>query len=100
MLAVLSAEVVLRADDGEAGAVRAMGGQIRAAFVFTIEPDRIAGTDIIMDPSHLAAPDVTIGCVVPRPLSGLAGWPNSAAPCIVPDRDGARTQESADQSLS
>jgi hypothetical protein len=61
LLAVLSAEVVLRADDGEAGAVRAMGGQIRAAFVFTIEPDRIAGTDIIMDPSHLAAPDVTIG---------------------------------------
>ncbi len=47
--------------DGEAGAVWAMGGEVRAAFVFTIEADRITGIDILMDPSHLAELDVTIG---------------------------------------
>jgi len=44
--------------DGEAGAVWTMRGQIRAVFVFTIERDRIAGIDLVMEPEHLAALDV------------------------------------------
>jgi RNA polymerase sigma-70 factor (ECF subfamily) len=40
--------------DGEAGAVWAMGGQVRAAFVFSIKGDKIAGIDVIMAPRHLA----------------------------------------------
>ncbi len=47
--------------DGEAGAVWAMGGQVRAAFVFTIEGGRIIGIDVIMDPGRLAELDVNIG---------------------------------------
>jgi len=46
--------------DGHAGAVWAMGGQIRAAFVFSIWGDKIIGIDIIMAPSQLAALRVTI----------------------------------------
>jgi RNA polymerase sigma factor (sigma-70 family) len=46
--------------DGEAGAVWAMGRQVRAAFVFTIERGRIAGIDLIMDPVHLAELEVRI----------------------------------------
>jgi RNA polymerase sigma factor (sigma-70 family) len=46
--------------DGEAGAVWAVGGHVRAAFVFTIELDQISGIDLIMDPSHLAELEVTI----------------------------------------
>jgi len=46
--------------DGEAGAVWAMGGQVRAAFVFTIMRDRITGIDLCMDPDHLAELDVKI----------------------------------------
>jgi RNA polymerase sigma factor (sigma-70 family) len=45
--------------DGEAGAVWAMRGQIRAAFVFTIERDRIARIELVMEPEHLAALDVS-----------------------------------------
>lgn len=47
--------------DGEAGAVWAMRGQIRAAFVFTIEHDRIAGIDLVMKPEHLADLEVRVG---------------------------------------
>ena len=47
--------------DGEPGAVWAMRGQVRAAFVFTIEDGRIAGIDLVMEPRHLAALDVRIG---------------------------------------
>jgi RNA polymerase sigma factor (sigma-70 family) len=46
--------------DGEAGAVWAPGGQVRAAFLFTIEEDRITAIDLVMDPGRLAALDVTI----------------------------------------
>ena len=44
--------------DGEAGAVWAMRGQVRAAFVFTIERGKVAGIDLIMDPQHLEELDV------------------------------------------
>lgn len=47
--------------DGEPGAVWAMHGQVRAAFTFTIERDRITEIDIIMDPEDLADFDVKIG---------------------------------------
>ena len=47
--------------DGEAGAVWAMGGQVRAAFLFTIEDGKIAGIDLVMDPAHLAELEVEIG---------------------------------------
>jgi RNA polymerase sigma factor (sigma-70 family) len=40
--------------DDQAGAVWAMGGQVRAAFVFSIRGDKIAGIDVIMAPTHLA----------------------------------------------
>lgn len=47
--------------DGEAGAVWAMGGQVRAAFLFTIQHDRIAEIDIVMRPEDLAGLDVETG---------------------------------------
>jgi RNA polymerase sigma-70 factor (ECF subfamily) len=40
--------------DGQAGAVWAIGGQVRAAFVFSIRGDKITGIDVIMAPWHLA----------------------------------------------
>lgn len=40
--------------DGEAGAAWAVGAQVRAAFLFTIERDKITGIDLIMNPGHLA----------------------------------------------
>jgi RNA polymerase sigma factor (sigma-70 family) len=46
--------------DGEAGAAWAMGGRILAAFVFTIEGDKIAGIDIVTEPARLAELDVKI----------------------------------------
>ncbi len=46
--------------DGEAGAVWSMGGQVRSAFVFTIERDKISGIDLIMDPERLAELDVRV----------------------------------------
>jgi RNA polymerase sigma-70 factor (ECF subfamily) len=46
--------------DGEPGAVWAVGGQVRAAFVFTIEVDRISAIEIIMDPTHLAELEVKV----------------------------------------
>ena len=39
--------------DGEPGAVWAMRGQVRAAFIFTIEGGKVAGIDLIMEPRHL-----------------------------------------------
>jgi RNA polymerase sigma-70 factor (ECF subfamily) len=46
--------------DGEPGAVWAVGGLVRAAFVFTIEGGKISAIDVIMDPGHLAELDVKI----------------------------------------
>ena len=45
---------------GEAGAVWAVGDQVRAAFLFTIERGTIAGIDVIMDRASLAELDVRI----------------------------------------
>jgi RNA polymerase sigma-70 factor (ECF subfamily) len=39
--------------DGEAGAVWAVGGQTRAAFVFIVENGRVAAIELIMDPARL-----------------------------------------------
>jgi RNA polymerase sigma factor (sigma-70 family) len=47
--------------DGEPGAVWATGSQVRAAFVFRVEADRISGIDIIMEPGSLAAHDLAVG---------------------------------------
>jgi len=47
--------------DGEAGAVWAMGGQVRAAFLFTIQHDRITEIDIVMSAEDLAGLDVKTG---------------------------------------
>ena len=44
--------------DGEPGAVWAMRGQVRAAFVFTIERGKVARIDLIMEPQHLEELDV------------------------------------------
>ena len=44
--------------DGEPGAVWAMRGQVRAAFMFTIERGKVAGIDLIMEPRHLQELDV------------------------------------------
>jgi RNA polymerase sigma-70 factor, ECF subfamily len=46
---------------GEPGAVWAVRGQVRSAFVFTIAGDRIAAIDLVMDDEHLGALDVAIG---------------------------------------
>ena len=44
--------------DGDPGAVWVMGGQVRAAFVFAIEHDKISELDIVMDPAELAELEV------------------------------------------
>ena len=41
--------------DGEAGAVWAVRGQVRSAFVFTIWDGKIAGIDLVMDEDRLGA---------------------------------------------
>ena len=46
--------------DGEPGAVWAPGGQVRAAFVFTLEGGQIAALDIVTEPGDLAELDVRI----------------------------------------
>jgi RNA polymerase sigma factor (sigma-70 family) len=46
--------------DGEAGAVWAVGAQVGAAFLFTIEHGKITAIDLIMNPGHLAELDVKI----------------------------------------
>ncbi|HEV7356935.1 MAG TPA: sigma factor-like helix-turn-helix DNA-binding protein, partial [Steroidobacteraceae bacterium] len=49
------ARAALRATiDGEAGAVWAVGTQVRTVFLFTIERGKITGIDLIMNPEHLA----------------------------------------------
>jgi hypothetical protein len=47
--------------DGEPGAVWEVRGQVRAAFVFTIELGSITGIDLMMSPEHLSELDVKIG---------------------------------------
>ncbi|MGH7144432.1 MAG: hypothetical protein ACREJ2_09950 [Planctomycetota bacterium] len=47
--------------DGEPGAVWTAAGQVRAAFVFTIEGAQITAIDIVTEPAHLAELDVKIG---------------------------------------
>ena len=46
--------------DGEPGAVWAMGGQVRSAFLVTIKQGQITGIEIVMDPVDLANLDVEI----------------------------------------
>jgi RNA polymerase sigma-70 factor (ECF subfamily) len=46
--------------DGKAGAVWAMGGRPRAAFVFRFKLEKIAEIEIVMDPAHLADLDIEI----------------------------------------
>jgi RNA polymerase sigma factor (sigma-70 family) len=46
--------------DGEAGAVWAVGGQVRSAFVFTIEDGMIAMIELVMEPARLAELDVEL----------------------------------------
>lgn len=46
--------------DSDAGAVWAVAGVVRAAFVFTIAQDKITGIDIVMDPARLARLDVNV----------------------------------------
>jgi RNA polymerase sigma-70 factor (ECF subfamily) len=46
--------------DGRAGAAWAVGGQVRAAFVFTIRGDKIAGIEVVMAPQRLAELHVNI----------------------------------------
>jgi RNA polymerase sigma-70 factor, ECF subfamily len=46
--------------DGEPGAVWAMGGVVRSAFVFVVERGQITGIDLVMDPAHLAELEVKI----------------------------------------
>jgi len=47
--------------DGDAGAVWAMGGRVRSAFVFTIEGGKITAIDLVMEPAHLAELDIKVG---------------------------------------
>jgi ketosteroid isomerase-like protein len=47
--------------DGEAGAVWAVAGEVRAAFVFTTRLEKITAIDLITDPQALAELDVRIG---------------------------------------
>jgi hypothetical protein len=46
--------------DGEPGAVWAVRGQVRSAFVFAIAGGRIAGIDLVMDDDRLGALDIEI----------------------------------------
>jgi RNA polymerase sigma factor (sigma-70 family) len=47
--------------DGVPGAVWAAGGQVRAAFVFRFDGERIAGLEIVMDPETIASMETTDG---------------------------------------
>jgi RNA polymerase sigma-70 factor (ECF subfamily) len=47
--------------EGEAGAVWAVRGQVRSAFVFTIAGGKITGIDLVMDEGHLGELDIQIG---------------------------------------
>jgi RNA polymerase sigma factor (sigma-70 family) len=46
--------------DGDAGAVWATGGQVRSAFVFTIEQGKITMIDLVMEPTRLAELDMEV----------------------------------------
>jgi RNA polymerase sigma factor (sigma-70 family) len=46
--------------DGVPGAAWAPGGRPRAVFVFTIEDERVAGIEIVVDPDRLQALDVVL----------------------------------------
>ena len=46
--------------DGEPGAVWATGGEVRAAFLFTLKGGRIGALDIVTEPADLAELDVRI----------------------------------------
>lgn len=46
--------------DGDAGAVWAVGGRPRAAFVFTLRRDEITGIELVMDPARLAELEIEI----------------------------------------
>ena len=46
--------------DGEAGAAWAMGGQVLAAWVFTIDRGKIAEIEVIMEPASLAELEVQL----------------------------------------
>jgi RNA polymerase sigma factor (sigma-70 family) len=46
--------------DGQPGAVWAVGGKTRAAFVFTIEHGRIVEIELVMDPTRLGALEVEL----------------------------------------
>jgi RNA polymerase sigma-70 factor (ECF subfamily) len=46
--------------DGEAGAVWAVGGKTRTAFVFTVEAGQIVEIDLIMDPARLGELDLRV----------------------------------------
>jgi RNA polymerase sigma factor (sigma-70 family) len=52
--------------DGEAAAVWAVGGQVRAAFLFTIGRDRITAIDLITEPEQLAELEIRIDQVRSR----------------------------------
>jgi RNA polymerase sigma factor (sigma-70 family) len=45
--------------DGVPGAVWAPGGQVRAAFVFRFDGERVAGIEIVMDPETIASMETT-----------------------------------------
>ena len=46
--------------DGEPGAVWAVAGRVRSAFMFTIDRAQIAAIDLVMDPARLRAFDIRI----------------------------------------
>jgi len=46
--------------DGDSGAVWMMGGQVRAAFLFTFKHGQISGLDLVMEPADLADLELTI----------------------------------------
>ena len=56
----MPAALLLARIDSNAGAVWAVGGRPRAAFVFTIELDKITELEIVMDPTRLAELDIEI----------------------------------------
>lgn len=47
--------------DGVPGAVWAAGGQVRAAFLFRFDGDRVAGIEIVMDPETIASMETAEG---------------------------------------
>jgi len=46
--------------DGESGAVWAVRGQVRSAFVFTVAGGKITSIDLVMDDEHLGALDIEL----------------------------------------